>query len=290
MIIVRLNGGLGNQMFQFAAGKALSVQKNTGLVLDVSGFDDLPEGTTKRVYELDSFDIKAELAGGRQIRKLARPNSINRLLDKARPYYRKAVYSEPFFHYDPNFFRASSNTILAGYWQSEKYFKNAAPVIRNELQVKAPLSPATQALVRHISSVNAVSVHIRRGDYISDEKTNQYHGTCGLDYYARALSLLMQKTRDTELFIFSDEIGWAEKNLVSSLPIHFVQHNNGGQAYEDLFLMSHCKHNIIANSSFSWWGAWLNTNPGKVVIAPSKWFNESNADTKDLLPEEWLTV
>jgi hypothetical protein len=290
MIIVRLNGGLGNQMFQFAAGKALAIQKKTRLLLDISGFDNLPQGTTKRAYELGSFDIKAEFAGVRQIEMLARPKGIIRLLDKSRPYYRKTVYCEPFFHYDPNFFRASSNTILAGYWQSEKYFKDAAAVIRNELQVKAPLSPATQALARHIDSVNAVSIHIRRGDYVSDEKTNQYHGTCSLDYYAGALSLLMQRTSGAELFVFSDEIGWAEKNLVSPLPSHFVQRNDGGQPYEDLFLMSRCRHHIIANSSFSWWGAWLNKNPGKIVIAPSKWFNESDADTKDLLPGEWLKV
>jgi Glycosyl transferase family 11 len=290
MIIVKLSGGLGNQLFQFAAGKALSIKKKSPLWLDISGFGHLPEGTTPRVYELNSFGIKAGLASPSQIEKVAKPKGLKRLLNKVSPYYRQAVYQEPFYHYDIHFPQASSNTILEGYWQSEKYFKDACPVIRSELQVTASLSPATAAFIRRISNVNAVSVHVRRGDYVSDQKTHQYHGACDLNYYRKSLQLITQKTTDPELFVFSDDIAWAKENLLTELPINFVDHNDDVHAYEDLYLMSHCKHNIIANSSFSWWGAWLNNHPGKIVIAPSKWFNKSDADTKDLLPAEWLTI
>ncbi len=290
MIIVRLSGGLGNQLFQFAAGSALAHRRKTKLLLDISGFDNASPDTTKRVYELGAFKIRAAPAGSGQIRKLAAPRGLRRLLNKVTPYYRNSVYREPFFHFDPNFLRAASDTLLSGYWQSEKYFSDVAPAIRNELQVTAPISPTTRSLYRQIGAVNAVSIHIRRGDYVSSKKTHLVHGTCSLEYYRQALALLKEKIGEAELFIFSDDIAWTKANLVSDLPTHFVDHNDAAHAYEDLFLMSSCRHHIIANSSFSWWGAWLNGYSDKIVVAPRKWFSHSGADTKDLLPEGWIKV
>ncbi|HEY4109827.1 alpha-1,2-fucosyltransferase [Puia sp.] len=300
MIIATLNGGLGNQLFQYAAGKALSLKKGVPLYLDISGFDHLPEGTTKRVYELKPFRVSAAPATASQVEKLAAPAFAGRLWDRAMPYYRRHVYQEPFYHYDPHFFDASPNTLLKGYWQSERYFKNYHSVIREELSVHTPLSAATQALAQKIASVNAVSFHIRRGDYATDAKTQSYHGLCSPEYYREALRVLMQRISaggpdaggpgGIELFVFSDDIPWAKANRLTEFPVTFVEHNDSLHSFEDLYLMSRCKHHIIANSSFSWWGAWLNDQPGKVVIAPAKWFARSDADTKDLIPAEWLRV
>ncbi len=281
---------MGNQLFQYAAGKALSLRKGTPLYLDISGFDHLPEGTTKRVFELKPLQICAAPASPSQVEKLANPQGLARIWNKWMPYYRKRIYQEPFYHFDPHFFRASSNTILKGYWQSERYFGDFQDIIRRELTVRTPLTPATEALARKIASVNAVSVHIRRGDYANDAKTNSYHGLCSPEYYRRALRLIAEKTRDIELFVFSDEIPWAKENLLTEFPVTFVDHNDSLHAYEDLHLMSCCRHHIIANSSFSWWGAWLNHKPGKIVIATAQWFAQSDSDTKDLLPQEWLTL
>lgn len=288
MIIVRLSGGLGNQMFQYAAGLSLSTARKTELCLDLSWFQNNPAEVTKRAYRLDVFAIHARIAQTRQIGKIAEPSTIRRLFDRGKPYFRKNIYYEPHFHYDPNFRRASSDIILEGYWQSEEYFKDFAEGIRQEFAISAPLTPATTGMAKKIgAAANSVSLHVRRGDYVSDPKTFSYHGVCEPGYYTKAIAALNKRVGEMEIFVFSEDMDWVKENISTEFPMTFVNHP-GRQDYEDLYLMSLCRHNIIANSSFSWWGAWLNKNPGKVVVAPARWFNESNADTKDLLPAEWL--
>lgn len=289
MIIVKLIGGLGNQLFQYAAARSLANRKNTKLCIDATGFDKASKDI-KRNYELDLFNIDASFASAEQVRKITRPSVISRGFNKLRPYYRKNYYREQYAHFDPNFFKASSSTLLEGYWQSERYFKEIRNIILDEFRITAPLSSSTVDLASRISNSNSVSLHVRRGDYISNPETFKFHGICEPEYYGKALELLAGKAGPIEIFVFSDEIEWAKKNILTRSPITFVDHNDSGHAYEDLYLMSLCRHNIIANSSFSWWGAWLNKNPGKIVVAPSKWFGEANIDTKDLIPQEWLKV
>jgi Glycosyl transferase family 11 len=289
MIIVRLSGGMGNQMFQYAAGLSLSTARKTDLFLDLSWFHNSPADVAKRAYRLDVFAIRAGIAQNKQIRRIAEPSAIRRLFDRSKPYFRKNIYYEPHFHYDPNFRRASSDIILDGYWQSEAYFRDMADTIRREFTISAPLTPATTGMAKKIGAVNSVSLHIRRGDYVTAPQTLKYHGTCEPDYYRSAVGKIRELAGDMEIFVFSDDMDWVKENISTEFPMTFVNHP-GRQDYEDLYLMSLCRHNIIANSSFSWWGAWLNKNPGKAVVAPARWFNESNADTKDLLPGEWLKV
>ena len=290
MIIVKLQGGIGNQLFQFAAGKALAVKKKSELLFDVSCFSDISPAVTKRRYELGVFNITPKFADPVQIQRIKDKSIINTIQDKLLPYYKKKIYYEPHYHYDLNFFKAFDQTILDGYWQSEKYFKKVSGIIRDDLVIREPLSQNTKDILMRIESTNSVSIHIRRGDYVNDLVTQKMHGNCNLNYYEKAISLICEKVDEINLFIFSDDILWAKKNLETSLPITFVDHNDEMHAYEDLYLMSQCKHNIIANSSFSWWGAWLNENKNKIVIAPNKWFNEIKADTKDLFPKEWLII
>lgn len=290
MIVVKLLGGLGNQMFQYAAAKSLAVKKNAELLLDTSSFDALTGNITKRKFELDCLHVNENLATTDQIEKFERPSLLTKVVNKTRPYYKKSVYYEPHFHFDQNFFKASSNIMLVGYWQTEKYFSSISSVIRDTFAIKSKLSHATMSIFEHASNTNSASIHIRRGDYISNPETKRVHGSCDLEYYEKAIDLLKTRSGVTHLFIFSDDINWARENIRSSLATVFVDHNDEQHAYEDMYLMSNCKHNVIANSSFSWWGAWLNNNEGKTVIAPEKWFNDFPADTKDLYPPNWVTI
>jgi hypothetical protein len=289
MIIVRLSGGLGNQMFQYAAGLSLSIARKTDLCLDLSWFHNSPADVTKRTYRLDVFALRAGIAQTRQITRIAEPSAIRRLIDRSKPYFRKNIYYEPHFHYDPNFRRASSDIIMDGYWQSEEYFKGIADRVRQEFAISAPLTPPAKEMAKKIGTTKSVSLHVRRGDYVSDPKTLNYHGVCEPEYYKEAIASLKERIGEMEIFVFSDDMDWVKENISTEFPMTFVNHA-GRQDYEDLYLMSLCQHNIIANSSFSWWGAWLNTNPEKMVIAPSRWFNASDADTRDLLPAEWIKL
>ena len=145
-------------------------------------------------------------------------------------------------------------------------------------------------MAEQISSSTPVSIHIRRGDYVNDSHTNSVHGTCGLDYYQNAMKLISGRVDKPTFFCFSDDIEWAKNKLHAQYPIIYVDHNGLDNASEDMRLMSQCKHNIIANSSFSWWGAWLNSNPDKIVIAPTKWFQKEDYDTRDLIPAGWIRL
>ncbi|MDP2842304.1 MAG: alpha-1,2-fucosyltransferase, partial [Acetobacterium sp.] len=191
------------------------------------------------------------------------------------------------YHFDPEILTMSDSVYLDGYWQSEKYFSNIADIIRNEFAVTLPQTDKNMELAQQIISCESVSLHVRRGDYVTDEKTNTIHGTCDLDYYKRCIERLTHKIHHPCFFIFSDDPEWAEQNLKITHPATFVCHNGPEKNYEDLRLMSQCRHHIIANSSFSWWGAWLGQYPDKLVLSPQKWFNEKNFNTKDLTPSTW---
>ena len=141
-----------------------------------------------------------------------------------------------------------------------------------------------------ILAVNSVSIHVRRGDYLTNPVTFQTHGLCDIDYYKKAIDEILDLVDKPHFFIFSDDQSWAKSNIIFGAPTDYVMHNNSLKNYEDLRLMSYCRHHIIANSSFSWWGAWLGNNPEKIVIAPKKWFNDPKIDTTDLIPDTWLRL
>jgi len=289
MIIVKLQGGLGNQLFQYAAGRSLSIAKKTGLLLDISGFENTPGHITKRHYELDCFDINAEFLPGAELAKYSRFSLAGKLLHRILPNHRKRFYNEPHFYFDKHFFHASSNAFLVGYWQSEKYFRNIADTIRRDLAFRSETIERNRQLSDNISAVDSVSIHVRRGDYVNDAHTASMHGSCSLEYYHAAVELMHARVANMHLFVFSDDISWARENLKFVYPTTFVA-DRDAKAIDDLYLMSRCKHQVIANSSFSWWGAWLNSNSGKNVIAPSRWFGEFKADTKDLYPAGWIKI
>jgi hypothetical protein len=179
---------------------------------------------------------------------------------------------------------------LEGYWQSPKYFFDIKNIIGYEFTVKTGPDQVNKELMEKISQVEAVSVHVRRGDYVSNPATGNYHGVCSLDYYRTAVATITGRVRQPHFFIFSDDPAWAEKNLSVIGPKTVIERNGPERGHEDMRLMSLCRHHIIANSSFSWWGAWLCEKTDKIVISPKRWFKKEDIDTKDLVPESWIRI
>jgi len=293
MIIVKLMGGLGNQMFQYAAARRLAHVHGASLKLNLGWYKNIAESDTARKYALNVFAIKEEIASPEELQNLRNPGQgsvrkIIQCLANARAgSTRGTVINEKHYHFDPDIMALPDNVSLEGYWQSEKYFKDIEEIIRNKFTVKFKPDALNRELAETIKGVEAVSIHVRRGDYVSNPAASRYHGTCSLDYYRRAIDNVLHKTVHPHFFVFSDDPSWVKNNLKMAHPVTFAGHNGPGKDYEDLRLMTLCRYHIIANSSFSWWGAWLNHSPDKTVIAPSKWFNDPAINTCDLIPDEW---
>lgn len=295
MIIVRLIGGLGNQMFQYAAGRSLAKHHNTELKLDITRFNKI-KNITPRKYYLSHMRINEIFATDDDLNHVTKFTfrikkkfffEIYRVFKWDPPIF---VEKEPYFQFYPDFFALTDNVYLEGYWQSERYFKPIENEIRSEFVLKEKPDLPNALMAEEILKSNAVSIHIRRGDYLSNPITFDYHGVCSLEYYYTAINLIAKKISDTHFYIFSDDPKWVQQNLKLNFPHTHVTHNQESKDYMDLWLMSLCKHHIIANSSFSWWGAWLSNNKDKIVIAPKNWFNQPDIDTKDLIPDSWYQV
>ena len=292
MILVRLNGGLGNQLFRYAAGKALAKYHGVELKLDITMF----KRNLLRNYELDCFAITAPLATGEEISAFTFENYpaavrvLKKLSQKIKPYYLRTVYKEPHFHFDNNFFKASNHICLSGNWQSDKYFQDIASVVKKEFKIVHALKDENLELAEKIQACNSVSVHIRRGDYADNPQTHKIHGVCGPDYYTKAIELIKQETEAPHLFVFSEDMSWSRSNLGFNCPTTFIDHNCAKISYEAFRLMTLCRNHVIANSSFSWWSAWLSDYRDKIVLAPAKWFNASKDNIKDLIPQGWSVI
>ncbi|RYZ82426.1 MAG: alpha-1,2-fucosyltransferase [Proteobacteria bacterium] len=215
---------------------------------------------------------------------------IYRRLLRILPKLSRKYYFEKSMAFDHSLFETNPECFIDGYFQSYKYFEGVNDIILQEFQPKEAPDEVNHHLIRVMQVANSVSLHIRRGDYISSAEANKVHGICGLEYYRAAVENLQSRLVDPQYFVFSDDIAWAKENLDLGAGATFVQHNAGSKSYWDLVLMSHCKHNIIANSTFSWWGAWLNQNPDKIVYAPKTWFADSSKNTSDLIPQSWMRI
>lgn len=291
MIIVRLIGGLGNQMFQYAVGRHLAMKNNSVLKLDISGF----RNYNLRNYDLGCFNIQENIATSEDLsRALLPPDRYVRKIEK----YLRAKYTgipriryikEQCYNFNPETLTLGDNTYLDGYWQSEKYFLAIKEAVKKELTVKMKPDPINEFYLGEIRDCESVSVHIRRGDYVSNPTTAQVHGFLGLGYYQKALNIMLENIDGPHFFVFSDDPEWAVRNIETDALITYIKHN-GTKNYEDLRLMSTCKHHIIANSSFSWWGAWLSRDREKTVIAPKRWFKSDRLNACDLIPQSWHKI
>lgn len=290
MIIVKLIGGLGNQLFQYAIAKKIAIQQNVKVILDVTPF----EKYKLHKYSLEHFAFYKRFAttDNLMLFNFIKAKGLKKLYYKIlRKINLVVIIEEKQLNFDKSIFiKAKKNTYLNGYWQSEKYFSDIRDIILKDLVISKPLQGKNLKFANEIKSVNSISLHIRRADYVTNKETEKVHGVCDLNYYRKAIEYISNKIQNPVIYLFSDDINWAKENLKTTIAINFVEHNNVDTNYEDLRLMSLCKHNIIANSSFSWWGAWLNENPDKIVIAPKRWLNTNKFDYSHIVPTNWITM
>ena len=296
MVIVRLSGGIGNQMFQYAAARRLALATGAPLKLDLGWFTIIPPGDTPRQYELQAFNSVQDVASPKEVKALrgvdiARwPKLVKRFLNSTGLLLKKSLVTEKQYHFDPDILQLHGDVYLDGFWQSVKYFADVEDVIRKDFTVKPASAPDNERMAETIQGAEAVSIHVRRGDYITNQAAVQYHGVSSMDYYRAGISEMTARVKNPHYFVFSDDPEWVKSNLKADAALTHIGQNGPDKGYVDLRLMSLCKHHIIANSSFSWWGAWLSTNPDKIVIAPKRWFNRDDIDTSDLIPQGWLRL
>ncbi len=280
-------GGLGNQMFQYAAARSLSIRKKKQLYLDHSFLEKQTTGLyTERKYELNAFNIKAKRAQKAHLL----PFLLIKKYTSIQPIIPYTYFKEPYFNYSTELIKHQNNIYMDGYWQTEKYCIETEKQIRDEFQFVKPLAGKNKVCAEQITNCNSVAVHIRRGDYVANQLVNSTHGTCSIEYYQNAINLLKEKIENLNFFFFSDDPQWATQNFGTLENSYFINNNNADDSYYDLHLMSLCNHFIIANSSFSWWGAWLGKYANKIVIAPEKWLNSSIHNTNDVIPSAWIKL
>lgn len=285
------SGGLGNQMFQYAAARALSLKLSTSLSADLYKIYKKSRATF-RPYQLSVFDLRLETYTS-LVDKIVikgfdflKSNKLGIHLLKKKGYFTDKDSQT----YDEAFHSLSDGTILFGYFQNEQYFSTYQDIIRKDFTFSSRLDNQNLQVLQAMQNENSVSIHIRRGDY-KNNQTNLF--VQPTEYYAEAMRWMEAKLNDPIYFIFSDEIDWAKEHLpIPKNKSTFIDWNIGENAYLDMQLMSNCKHNIIANSSFSWWGAWLNPNTEKIVVAPSKWYKNRKAENypEGFIPDSWTIL
>jgi len=294
-VIVRLFGGLGNQLFQYAAGRAASIPSGRELVLDPWHLATLNE----RSYALAPFRVAARLANPRDIPRCLRPEDGRRPSRLVRSLRRRlgspgiTVCRESASCQSPELLPAPGTMYLVGYWQSEKYFVDQEDIIRGDLRLRKPLTERNAAAAEELGRLQSVALHVRRGDYVRNPEANRYHGVCGIDYYERAIAFLEDTYSDLRYFVFTDDPEWVHAEMHLPIPFTVCDWNGTHEAHLDLNLMSACRFHVIANSTFSWWGAWLGSRPGKDVIAPHRWFagaDPARHPTDDLIPSSWRVM
>lgn len=287
MVVVRLQGGLGNQLFQYALGRRIALTNEMPLKLDLSKLT----RNRLRTYKLSHFKIEAEIATPDDIMKAKGGAGITgyfiRRLDRFKPHYRRFWVKENYFHFDPNILTISGTVFLEGYWQSEPYFKSIEKKLREELALRSKPSALSEQIAQTMQNTTSVSLHVRRGDYAANPTT---YYLCPLKYYLAAIAKIKRCVEDPHFFVFSDDPVWTRENLTIDAPATFVTHNRADRDYEDLWLISQCQHHIIANSTFSWWGAWLCSRPEKKVISPKQWSWQPKYNNKERIPEGWETL
>ncbi|RCS57403.1 alpha-1,2-fucosyltransferase [Parvibium lacunae] len=308
MIISKVLGGLGNQMFQYACGLAVAQRNNLTLGIDATSFSDysLHQGyELTRIFELPEQCLSAKeiqreygwktaplarrFFGNQRIRAVSHTLPMRVVLD---PYY-----YEPHLHYWPGIEAVTTSAYLDGHWQSERYFQHCEKRVRERFIFKPPLEGRNRELLAMIEEHKAnhdcegviVSLHVRRGDYVNNPSAVKIYHQLDAKYYDQAITYMRDKFRKIKLLIFSDDIKWVKSTIKLVDEAVFIDHNRAQDSYIDMQLMSLCQHHIIANSTFSWWGAWLNPSPEKVVIAPKRWFANQFID-KDIIPAPWIKI
>ena len=273
-VIAKIYGGLGNQMFQYAAGRTLADRLKVPLQLDLSFY----RKKRHRSFELQRFPISATI--------LPHVGACGRILQKFRKLSNPPLFKESSFRFDKRFVDLNGPVILDGYFQSPLYFGAIETAVRLELSPPIPQDSGILALGEAMRSAGAISIHVRRGDYVSDKNAAALFAQCTPKYYRSALKMM---PRNLPAIVFSDDYRWVKENLDFGRSVRFAADEVNADALGDLWLMTQASHHVIANSTFSWWGAWLKTGNG-LTIAPKPWFRNVNTDETDLLPVGWCRV
>lgn len=284
MIIIKIIGGLGNQMFQYSFYKSLQ-SKGINVYADLSDFEDYPLHNGYELKRIFNLSVKTP---NNFILNLFKPNQRNWIFRKLKRILNlKKTYriEENELRFDASFL-SNSNHYYAGYWQNEGYFQKIAGQIRQNFKFPEIEGIENHAVMLQIKETESVALHVRRGDYLKDPLLGNI---CNLEYYEQAILNINSKIKDAQFFVFSDDIAWCRQNLKLKNAT-YIDWNKGINSYIDMQLMSNCKHNIIANSSFSWWGAWLNNNNDKMIIAPKKWVNNLGSNDTDICPKNWIKI
>ncbi len=308
MIIAKLFGGLGNQMFQYAAGAALAHRHGTILKLDVSKFSRRLERVRHERYALACFNIQEHFATeaeilkyktlrqrahpvfrpGRFLVKTLRNARLSEFVERMAPPV--AYFEERSHRYDPDFLQLPMHSYVTGHWQSEKFFGEISDLLRAQFTFRYPPAAAVRGVLAQIEASRAVSIHFRRGDYVDNPEFQTIFGSTPMDYYHHAVKILREKIGEFTLYVFSDDLDFVRNNFQPDLTRVYVDVSTPNTAYEDMRLMSSCQHHIMSASTFSWWASWLNPHPGKVVIVPTPWFDQSSRDGTDIVPDAWIQL
>lgn len=292
MVIVRLRGGLGNQMFQYALGKRMAKQLNTTLKLDLTTLLRVKkkEGFTKRDYQLHIFNVKENFLIQPKFISVLNKMKLHFLVELVKGIkllgYKKV--KERTFTVDQNLIDSPNDkTLYSGYWQSEKYFSDAEAELRKDFSFKEELSDQAKVILNQIENSNSVCVHMRRGDYVQDN----YFVPMSNDYFGKASDYISKHVEDAHFFVFSDEPQWCSENVKFKNKYTIVDFDTDKIKYkEDLQLMASCNHFIMSASSFSWWAVWLSNAKNKIAIAPKQWFSDQSIDVSDLVGEDWVRL
>jgi hypothetical protein len=289
MITVKLMGGLGNQMFQYAFGKSLEAKFNSPIFFDKSWFDQKFENVTPRVFGLDAFNISLHFIDPKRLFFRNPQHSWFKILkQKIKGKIVCQKITEACFSF--NQIKPNGNFYLEGYWQNNEYYEGIRKIIVEEFHFPKFSRPEDINLQDIILGCESVAVHIRRGDYVSSPKTNQYHGTCSMKYYKDAVNKILFEIPNAKFFLFTDDPDYVKSNFGFLSDWTLVSDNRRAEV-DELNLMHLCKHFIIANSSFSWWGAWLSRNPNKIVVAPKRWYKNEEANEKcKIVPKDWTKI
>jgi hypothetical protein len=287
MVAVNIYGGLGNQLFQYAFGKSIATLSEDDLYIDTSLF----ENYDLRNFQLDKFNVCYQQSTSNKLGIYNINNKYKlhalRLINKYLKLFPNIFFEKELWVFDDKVFNSTS-IIYVGYWQSFKYFENIRDLLLQEFTLKNSIGKINLDILSKITASNSISIHIRRGDYVA---TNSNHtiSVCSIAYYEEAIKIMIDDIQDPVFFIFSDDIEWVKSNLnLTARKCVYVDNNSSNPEF-DLELMKNCKHNIIANSTFSWWGAWLNDTNGKKIIAPKIWMYGAPV-SKDLVPSDWILL
>lgn len=281
MVKVRLNGGLGNQLFQYAFAYSLA-QRGYNVILDASGFN---MDSAHNGLEVDGYGIKLIVSKKLSLMERLKYQLVarNQCLDKIL----RGVIVERRSGFDRRMISPPAHSLMAGYFQTEKYFKHHRDELIQEFELPEHLRSSINNQLNLIKEYPEVtSIHIRRGDYLSN---SEIYGVCDKEYFLRAITLINDKYPDTKFLFFSDDMSWVKKNFSHS---DFLFAEGTNSAKQDLYLMSLCSHHVLSNSSFSWWGAWLNRKADKIVVAPSRWYSDDELEqsASDVVPADWLRI